>query len=582
MQHLRGHLPDRRHHARRSQLRGPRRRVQRLHGLHLALPDRVDRQLAQDAAGARLFDRRAAHVGRVAGRTAGRSARGRTRHGARRCRGAGATQRAAAGERGGRAGLQLRAVRRHHAALVGGACVHQPASAEEPDHRHRGRQLQLHRGGLREPDAPHRARLRHHALPGAGGTVDRHRAAGRGCQRQAALRAPVLHRESAKRRAAGLQQRIAHRQARARGSPGPAGPRRCQQLRLRPEGRGQGAGGRTLRRVLPDAQPPEVAHRHDLHRHRQRTDARDDRMAAAPAQERQVRRRQADALLRRAHAAGAAVLRSAADLAQGFHRHQLRVLAHARRAEALCAGRDARTRGRPDRDAEGQSRALLCVRPEEHGRRRGARASRCRCRRRSRLGFDRRCAQARRPPASRNLLDEVRRLLPGPGHRGRALPRDRRRGAAVRQGLRPAVVPCRSCLGGGRPLRRAHRERLAHRCDGHAAGHRRGAGRLGVLRIAGAGPYPLAEPGAAGRCVDADRGGARGAALREAADARHPALALAHVEPARAPGAGAGSDQLVQASGRRLTDPGGPKPRRPCSRRSSAPGGWYCRCAFLG
>jgi hypothetical protein len=35
-------------------------------------------------------------------------------------------------------------------------------------------------------------------------------------------------------------------------------------------------------------------------------------MAPAPAQERQVRGRQADALLRRAHARGAAVLRAAA------------------------------------------------------------------------------------------------------------------------------------------------------------------------------------------------------------------------------------------------------------------------------
>ena len=54
---------------------------------------------------------------------------------------------------------------------------------------------------------------------------------------------------------------------------------------------------------LPDAEPSEVASRDDLHRHRQRADAGDDRVAPAPAQERQVRRRQADALLRRAHAA---------------------------------------------------------------------------------------------------------------------------------------------------------------------------------------------------------------------------------------------------------------------------------------
>ena len=44
---------------------------------------------------------------------------------------------------------------------------------------------------------------------------------------------------------------------------------------------------------------------------------------------------------------GAAVLRAAADAAQGLHRHQPRVLAHARPAEALRAGPDARARGRP-------------------------------------------------------------------------------------------------------------------------------------------------------------------------------------------------------------------------------------------
>ena len=109
-----------------------------------------------------------------------------------------------------------------------------------------------------------------------------------------------------------------------------------------------------VRRVLPDAEPPEVAHRDDLHRHRQRADARDDRMAPAPAQERQVRRRQADAVLRRAHAAGAAVLRPAADPAEGLHRHQLRVLAHAGPAQALRAGPDARARRRPGRAAEGR------------------------------------------------------------------------------------------------------------------------------------------------------------------------------------------------------------------------------------
>ncbi len=82
---------------------------------------------------------------------------------------------------------------------------------------------------------------------------------------------------------------------------------------------------------------PQLAHRHDLHRHRQRADAGDDRVAAAPEEERQVRERQADAVLRRPHPRGAAVLRAAAVAAQGLHRHQPGVLAHARASRsATC------------------------------------------------------------------------------------------------------------------------------------------------------------------------------------------------------------------------------------------------------
>ena len=50
---------------------------------------------------------------------------------------------------------------------------------------------------------------------------------------------------------------------------------------------------------------------------------------------------------------GAAVLRPAADPAEGLHRHQLRVLAHAGPAQALRAGPDARARRRPGRAAAG-------------------------------------------------------------------------------------------------------------------------------------------------------------------------------------------------------------------------------------
>ena len=56
---------------------------------------------------------------------------------------------------------------------------------------------------------------------------------------------------------------------------------------------------------------PRSADRDDLHRHRQRADAGDDGVAAAAAQVRQVRGRQADAVLRRAHQGGAAVFRPA-------------------------------------------------------------------------------------------------------------------------------------------------------------------------------------------------------------------------------------------------------------------------------
>jgi benzoyl-CoA 2,3-dioxygenase component A len=50
------------------------------------------------------------------------------------------------------------------------------------------------------------------------------------------------------------------------------------------QGGRQGAGDRPVRHQLPDAQPPAQPHRDDLHRHRQRADARDDRVAPPPAQ----------------------------------------------------------------------------------------------------------------------------------------------------------------------------------------------------------------------------------------------------------------------------------------------------------
>jgi ferredoxin len=175
-----------------------------------------------------------------------------------------------------------------------------PKAAEKNRHRHSGRQRARHRGrqGLRH--APHRAGLREHAIPGAGGAVDRHHPAGRRCRRTGAPRAPVFDCQPAQRRAPGLQQPLADRQTRAGRPPGTAGARRRLQLPVRPEGRRQGAGDRPVWRELPDAQPSTQPHRDDLHGHRQRTHARHDGVAPAAARQRQVRERQADAVFRRA------------------------------------------------------------------------------------------------------------------------------------------------------------------------------------------------------------------------------------------------------------------------------------------
>lgn len=58
--------------------------------------------------------------------------------------------------------------------LVRSACLHQPAWSEEPGHRHGGRQHQLHGGGFRQRDAPHRAGLWLHAFPRARRPIGRH------------------------------------------------------------------------------------------------------------------------------------------------------------------------------------------------------------------------------------------------------------------------------------------------------------------------------------------------------------------------------------------------------------------------
>ena len=196
----------------------------------------------------------------------------------------------------------------------------------------------------------------------------------------------IFDREPAQRRAAGLQQRLTHREAGVGGPSRPPGARRRQQLSLRLERRRQGPSNRTVRRQLPDAQPPEKRHRDDLHRHRQRADARDDRVAQPVAQVRQVRWRQTDAVLRRPHQGGASLFRAAREPAQGLHRHQLRLQPHGRPAQAPRAGLDARPRGRSRAAHRRPQRLFLCLRVEGDGGGRCVRPARHRDRRRVSIG----------------------------------------------------------------------------------------------------------------------------------------------------------------------------------------------------
>ena len=109
-------------------------------------------------------------------------------------------------------------------------------------------------------------------------------------------------------------------------------------------------------------------------------------MAAAPAQVGQVRERQADAVLRRSHPAGTAVFRSARESAQGLHRHQFRLQPHGRPPQALRAGPYARAGRRSCAPHRRPKRLFLRLRAQSDGGRRGARSSRHRGQRRSRLG----------------------------------------------------------------------------------------------------------------------------------------------------------------------------------------------------
>ncbi len=200
----------------------------------------------------------AVRLGRPAGRAERRAAGGGGRDG--RCRAGCRTSGAgAACRRERRDGVQRRGLRRHRAALVGRAPVHQslrPEAAEKSITATVVGNVRVTQVGS-EYDTHHIVLgLRRDAVPGARRPVDRHPAARHRRPGPAAPRAPVLDRQPAQRRAAGLQQPVADHQARARRPPGQPGARRGQQLHVRPEGRRQGAGDRPVRRQLPDAQPP--------------------------------------------------------------------------------------------------------------------------------------------------------------------------------------------------------------------------------------------------------------------------------------------------------------------------------------
>ena len=113
--------------------------------------------------------------------------------------------------------------------------VHQPLRPEEPDHRDRGRQRQ------RAPRPASRTRRTTSCSTSARCRSRCSKASRSASCRPASTRsgrphdrAPVLGRQPAQRRAAGLQQRLADGEARARGPPGQAGARRRVELPVRP------------------------------------------------------------------------------------------------------------------------------------------------------------------------------------------------------------------------------------------------------------------------------------------------------------------------------------------------------------
>ena len=128
-------------------------------------------------------------------------------------------------------------VRRHAAAVVGRASLHQPVRREQPGHCDRDRQHARDRGRARVRHPPHRARPGQDTVPGARRPIDRCHSAGCRRLRPATSCAPILGLQRTRWRASGLQQPVADRQARAPGPPGQPGSRRGQQLPVRPQSR---------------------------------------------------------------------------------------------------------------------------------------------------------------------------------------------------------------------------------------------------------------------------------------------------------------------------------------------------------
>ena len=176
-------------------------------------------------------------LGRAAARAHARAARGRGRRARRRGRSRRPSRVLAVKPEaaGGEAPFNSRRVRRDRAAVVGRARVHQPV---------RRRRARRRRPSSATSTAPRRASTTRRTTSCSTSARCRSRcskASRSASSRRASTRsgrphyrAPVLDREPAQRRAAGLQQRLADGEARDRGPPGPAGARRGLELRVRP------------------------------------------------------------------------------------------------------------------------------------------------------------------------------------------------------------------------------------------------------------------------------------------------------------------------------------------------------------